>query len=282
MPRDLYSAAWDFSALALGTVSGSNAAVFGGSLSGNVGFTTGSHFHGNLANVTLDGRTFTSFELAIETIVSGLTVTFSPSTVRYTLSAVGNFTVTWSGTQGAAIAALLGFDSTANLTGTNSYTSTQRPRYLIVSRLAGQSQVHDLYEPSGRVAYAESDNGHAFSTHPVEMPLYRDWSQPFETLNGPTDAEYASSSSVGGTAVRTRDVGSATKVTWTWQQFVEHCRATLPFLLIDRATSVKGEGDAYKLRGEGAHFDPTRITADYDGHWTIPLVTRYLGAVAAL
>jgi hypothetical protein len=282
MPRDLYSAAWDFAALNLGTVSGSNAAVFGGSLTGNVGFTTGSHFHGDLTNTSLDGKTFTSFRLAIEGIVSGLTVSFSASSVRYTLSATSNFTVTWSGAQGAAIAALLGFDSTANLTGAATYTSTQRPRYLIVSRLAGQSQVHELYEPAGRVAYAESDNGHAFSTHPVEMPLYRDWTQPFETLSGPTDAEYAVSSSVGGTAVRKRDVGAATKVVWTWQDFFEHVRATFPFLLIDRATSVSGSGDAYKMRGEGAHFDPPRITADYDGHWAIPLVTRYLGAVAAV
>ena len=278
MPRDLYSPAWDFATLGMGTISGTNAAVIAGTITGNLGFATGVYAHGDVVG-SADGVTIGSFRTAMQTQIAGLTVTFSLSTLKYTLSAAGAFSVTWTGAAGTVMRDLLGFES--NLSLFSSYTSTKRPKYLIVSRLAGQSQVHETYEPGGRIAYAESDNGQAYSTHPVELPTYRDWTQPFETQAGPTDAEWNASGSVGGTAVRTADVGSATKVTWTWEAMIKHCRATLPFQLVDRSTSVKGEGQLYKLRGEGAHFDPTRITADYDGHWTIPMVCRVLTATTA-
>ena len=276
MPRDLYSAAFDFSALGLGTVSGANAAVFASGLTGNVGFTSGVFFHGDTAPAsTLDGVTFAYFKVQVLALLAGAgkALSYDPVTNRYTISATSNFTVTWSGAQGAALQAILGFSG--NLSGTNTYTSDRRPRYTIISRLNGQSQVRELYEPSGRIAYAESDNGQAFSTHPVQLPLYRDWSQPFETLTGPTNAEFSASPSVGGAPLKITDVGIATSVRWSWQDFFTHCRATLPFMLIDR--QLGGTGPIYKLRGDAAHFDPTRVTADYDGHWTIPLATRYLG-----
>jgi hypothetical protein len=278
MPRDLYSPAWDFATLGMGTISGTNAAVIAGTISGNLGFATGVYAHGDVVG-SADGVTIGSFRTAMQTQIAGLTVAFSLSTLKYTLSAAGAFSVTWTSTAGTVMRDLLGFEN--NLSGFSSYTSTKRPKYLIVARLAGQSQVHETYEPGGRIAYAESDNGQAYSTHPVELPTYRDWVQPFETLNGPTDGEWNASGSVGGAAVRRDDVGSATKVTWTWEDFIKHLRATLPFQLVDRSTSVKGEGQLYKLRGEGAHFDPTRITADYDGHWTIPMVCRVLTATTA-
>ncbi|WP_196301261.1 hypothetical protein, partial [Streptococcus pneumoniae] len=73
------------------------------------------------------------------------------------------------------------------------------------------------------------------------------------------------------------DVGSSTNVYWSWEDFYKYVRATLPFALIDTATSVAGEGQLYKLRGELANFNPTRVTRDFDGHWSMPFKTRYLG-----
>lgn len=278
MPRDLYSPAWDFATLGMGTISGTNAAVIAGTISGDLGFSTGIYVHGN-AQGTADGVPINSFIDAMQLLISGLTVTFSLSTLTYTLSAGGTFSVTWTGAAGFVMRDILGFSG--DLSAASSYTSDLRPKYLVVSRLAGQSQVHETYEPQGRIAYAESDNGQSYSTHPVELPTYRDWMQPFETLEGPTDLEWSGNSAIGGTAVRRANVGSATKVTWTWEDMTKHLRATLPFQLVDRATSVDGEGDLYKIRGEGAHFDPTRITADYDGHWTIPFVCRVLTPTTA-
>lgn len=270
MPRDLYLSAWDFARLGLGTVGGANAAVFSGGLTGNVGFASGVYMHGNV-QATVDGVAVNLFIADIEAIVAGLTVTFSASTCRYTLSAAGNFAVTWSGAQGVAMRDLLGFE--ANLSAASTYTSTKRPKYLIIARLNGQSQVHETYEPGGRISYAESDNGQSYSTYPVELPTYRDWVQPFETQAGPTDVEWSASPGVGGTAVRIADVGAATKVTWTWEHFHKHLRATLPFALVDRAAGLNG-AKVYKIRGDAAHFDPTRVTADYDGHWSMPMQTR--------
>lgn len=275
MPRDLYSCAWDFAALNTGVVDASNAAVIAGTISGNLGFETGLYMHGDVQGIA-DGVSILAFSTAVEGLITGLTCTFSLSTLKYTLSAAGTFSVTWTGAAGVVMQELLGFSG--NLSAASSYTSDLRPKYLVVSRLAGQSEVHETYEPGGRIAYAESDNGQAYSTHPVELPTYRDWTQPFETLEGPTDAEWSGNSAIGGTAVRTANVGVATKITWTWEALIKHLRATYPFALVDRATSTEGEGQLYKMRGEAAHFDPTRITADYDGHWSIPFRTRQLDA----
>jgi len=275
MPRDLYSCAWDFAALNAGVVDASNAAVIAGTISGNLGFETGLYMHGDVQGIA-DGVSILAFSTAVEGLITGLTCTFSLSTLKYTLSAAGTFSVTWTGAAGVVMRDLLGFSG--NLSAASSYTSDLRPKYLVVSRLAGQSEVHETYEPGGRISYAESDNGQAYSTHPVELPTYRDWTQPFETLEGPTDAEWSGNSAVGGTAVRTANVGAATKITWTWEALIKHLRATYPFALVDRATSTEGEGQLYKMRGEAAHFDPTRITADYDGHWSIPFRTRQLDA----
>lgn len=275
MPRDLYSCAWDFAALNTGVVDASNAAVIAGTISGNLGFETGLYMHGDVQGIA-DGVSILAFSTAVEGLITGLTCTFSLSTLKYTLSAAGTFSVTWTGAAGVVMQELLGFSG--NLSAASSYTSDLRPKYLVVSRLAGQSEVHETYEPGGRISYAESDNGQAYSTHPVELPTYRDWTQPFETQAGPTDSEWNASGSVGGAAVRTADVGAATKVTWTWEALIKHLRATYPFALVDRATSTEGEGQLYKMRGEAAHFDPTRITADYDGHWSIPFRTRQLDA----
>ena len=89
----------------------------------------------------------------MQTQIAGLTVTFSLSTLKYTLSAAGAFSVTWTSTAGTVMRDLLGFES--NLSGFSSYTSTKRPKYLVVARLNGQSQVHETYEPGGRISYAD-------------------------------------------------------------------------------------------------------------------------------
>lgn len=281
--RDLYSACFDFGRMSLGAVSGANAAVFSGGLTGNVGFASGMYAHGSVACTTgggyIDGVFLEPFKNDVQAIVAGLAIAFDPATVTYTLSAAGAFVVTWSGLQGAAMRDILGFSGAATASAA-SHTSTQRPKYAIVSAVAGQSQVHEVYEPSGRIAYVESDNGSAYSIRPDALPQYRDWVQGYEST-GPTDAAWTAAHGVAGAPVRATDVGSATLVTWSWQDFYRHVSAELPFILADRATSVGGEGTIYKLRGDGAHFDPTRVTADFDGHWSMPLRCRYIDVGAA-
>lgn len=284
--RDLYSASFDFARLGYGAPTAINAAVLGGgTLTGNLGFLSGMYMHGNVGmtgSATIDGQALGALAAGLQALVGGgaMTVVLSQSTLRYTMASASSFSVTWNGALGTALRDILGFD--ANLSGTTTYSSTKRPKYLICSRVAGQSQVHETYEQSGRIAYAEADDGSAYSTCPDSIATYRDWVQAFETATGPTDAEYAGSSSIGGAPMRITDVGSATKIAWSWQDFVRHVRAAQPFALVDRSTSVKGEGSIYKMRGDGAHFDPTRVTADFDGHWSVPMRCRYIGASVAV
>ncbi len=281
MARDLYSAAWDFARLNLGAVGGANAAVVaGGTLSGNVGFVSGMYMHANVgmtASATIDGVALAAFEDAIAALVSGgaLAVTFSRSTLLYTLSCASAFTVTWSGAQGTAIRDILGFE--ANLGSATSHTSTKRPKYLIATRHAGQTAVKASHEPSGRIQHAESDSGFQYSVHPDEIATYAHWTQPYETNIGPTDADFASNFAVGGAPMRRADLGAATKVWWTWEDFYKHVRGTLPFAMVDQAATTN-EGLVYKLHGDSAHFDPTRKTADFDGHWMPAIKALYKGA----
>lgn len=286
MPRDLYSAAWDFGRMGLGAVTaGVNGATFGGAtLSGTVGFTTGMYVHGNvqLNNVSsVDGVSLGAWCDAVKAQVTGtLVMAFDPLTCRYLLSCASTFTVTWYGTLGAELRNILGFD--ADLSGATFYISTRRPKYAIISVIGGQSKDSGTYESPGKIEYAEADDGSAYSTSPDTIATYRDWSQPMESPTGPTDAAWTASPGVGGAPVRIVDVGVATKVDWTWEHFYKQARATLPFILVNRATSTKGEGDLYKMRAETATWKPERVTPDFDGHWNLPVQARFIDAVKSL
>jgi len=274
MASDLYTAAWDYGRLNLGAVAGGNAAVFSGSVTGNVGWTTGVYMHSSVTG-TCDGQSILAFRAAIIAIAAGLTITWSPTTGLYTLSNAGAFTVTWNGLLGAQIRDALGFAG-ADTGSATSHTSTVRPDYLIISRLAGQTAVHDSYEPGGRINYSESDDGTSYSTRPSTIPTYQDWTQPFESKLGPTNAEFAADNAASGAALRRVD--AVTGVSWTWEDFIKHCRAELPFALLDRSVTANGEGALYKMRGSKANFDPTRFIRDFDGYWSILFETKRLTA----
>jgi hypothetical protein len=282
MAKDMVTAAWDYSRLGLGAVSGGvNGATFGGgTLAGTVGWTSGVYMHSNVSG-TCDGLTISPWRDAIIAMVTGgtLIMAWSATTGLYTLSHASNFTVTWYGALGTQIRDALGF--TANLSGTNSYTSTVRPDYLIITRIAGQSAVHETYESGGRIEYAEADDGTSYSTRPSTIATYREWTQPFETNVGPTNAEFAGSASVGGAPVRRSDA-TTTAVSWSWEDFYKQVRAELPFSLLDRSVTTKGEGALYKMRGEAAHWDPTRVAQDFDGHWSMPIKAVVKTSTAAV
>ncbi|MFA7295717.1 MAG: hypothetical protein WC211_00860 [Dehalococcoidia bacterium] len=283
MARDLYSAAWDFGRLNLGAVSGANAAVFAsgtGGPAGNAGFASGMYMHGNVGmtgGTEIDGVPLLQFADDLDALLSGssLAVQFSRSQLRYTISSANAFAVTWTGAQGVALRDILGFE--ANLSSAATHTSTKRPKYLICTRHAGQSAVKASHEPGGRIQHAESESGFQYDIGPDELATYANWTQPYETNIGPTDADWAGDFAVGGAPMRRTDVGAATKVYWTWEDFWKHVRATLPFALVDQAAG-SNEGDVYKLHGDAAHFDPTRKTVDFDGHWMPAIKALYKGA----
>jgi len=286
MPRDLYSAAWDFGRMNLGAVTaGVNGATFGGgTLTGTAGFTTGMYLHGDTArpsSQTVDGVALASWRAAVVAMVAGgLVVTYSPANNQYLLSCASTFSVTWHGLLGAELRDIFGFE--ASLSGQIFYLSTKRPKYTCISVIGGQSRDSGTFEAPGKIDYAEADDGSAYSTYPDRIATYRDWSQPMESPTGPTNAAWNAAAAVGGAPVRRTDIGSSTKVWWSWEDFYKHTRATLPYLLIDRVASVKGEGDLYKMREETASWKPERVTPDFDGHWTLPFMARYIDATVAL
>lgn len=291
MGAKLYSTCWDFARLGLGAVSGANAAVFSeatvpsggaGSCVGNLGFVIGLYAHGNIGmnpvpgTTTLNGQILRQWITASEALVTNLDITFSEANQTYTLAStggVGNFKVTWNGALGAEIRDILGFSAT--LDNAASYTSTRRPKYIIVSNIANQSDVKESYEPTGRIGYAESDSGLSYGIAPDKLPLYRDWTQPFEARIGPTNAAWSGTPGIGGAPLRRKDrQGLSESVWWTWEDFYRHVRAQIPFRLYSPGD---GGGVMYKLIGDSAHFDPARVTADYDNQWNIPFKTIEIG-----
>lgn len=282
MARDLYTAAWDYGRLNLGAMSaGVNGMVFTNGITGTAGWDSGVYMHSAVTG-TCDGVTISSFRAAIlaQMVGGAPTITWAPTTGLYTIaSGAGAFTITWAGALGTQMRDALGFAGSATSNAT-SHTSTLRPDYMIISRVAGQSAVHETYKPSGRINYVESDDGTAYSTRPSTVPTYREWVQPFETNTGPTNAEWSAANTVGGAPVRRTDA-TTTSVSWTWEDFYELVASEMPFALLDRAVTTKGEGAIYKLRGEAANFDPTRVTADFDGHWSMTFKAIVKTATAA-
>ena len=274
MTANLYSAAWDFGRM---NFTGAGA-TFSGSLVGAVKMTSGLYMHGDIitvGGVQIDGQSLLPWRTDLMGMVVGpRSLTFNPTTCKYNLSSGGgNFAVDFtSNTWGLEIMDILGFQ--ADLFGASSYVSTKRPKYMIISVLPNQTKVHDDYEPSGRTVSSESDNGQGYSVTPDQLPVYRDWTQPYENLNNPSDTAYSGNPLVGGAAIRRKNL-ILTKIQWTWEDFFQHCRGHLPFSLVD-LTDGSGmiSGQIYKLRSESAHFDPKRAIEDFDGYWNIDFKCR--------
>jgi len=272
-----YHAAFDFARLRLGAVSGANAAVFTGAITGNGGYSTGVYTHGprQYSDGTVSVLSLSDGELGI----SGLTLAYNFTTMRYTLSAAGVFGVAWSGLLGLEMARILGFSSTT-LSAASSYTSTQRPKYLIRALHPGQSSVREAYRPRGRMSYAESSSGRmSYSIGPLSRPTYAAWTQPLENQTGPTDAAWAAVPGVAGAPVRRTDIGSALRVRWSWEEFFDHCSSVLPFSLLhdfDDAT-VDPLQRAWKMTGEMESFAPDRPVQDWSALESFAMSLRFVG-----
>lgn len=270
----IYSACWDFARLGL---TGTGAVFTGGSV-GTTVFTTGLYCHADPIPTdingdplgTIDGQTLNSFCIDFvgggdNAAITNLSLSYNETTMAYTMASSGGvFAVAFTGDIGTELRKILGFAS--DLASAASYTSTLRPKYIIVPRVRGQSAVHAPYEPSGRVNYAESDDGTSYSTYPDTIPMYSEWTQPFETNIGPTDTDWTTyGSTVAGAPMRISDVGGMNKVSWSWEDFYKHIRSHIPFRLHNSGDT---SGYFYKMLPAAANFDPARVTKDFDGYWS--------------
>jgi hypothetical protein len=172
----------------------------------------------------------------------------------YTISRATNFTLAFSSASDLRLRAALGF--TANLSGANSYTSTVLPYYTIITEIGARSDISYPYEPDDIAEEAVSDGGVAFGTSRVTSELWNDWAQMME----PLDATFERS--------------AVAAAPWTWQHLFRHARAQYPIQIYDTVAAIS---EICTLRAEGASFHPERYATDYDGQWSIPFRTRYLG-----
>ena len=198
-----------------------------------------------------------ALQSALNAVVAGFTVVWSSTTYLFTISHTSTFSLTFTGTSGTNLQRALGI--TTNVSGTNSYTSTVRPYYVIVPTISGRSSFTDVYESNEIVEEAVSDGGTPYGVAQDTNELYCDWMQQCESKEA--------------TLLRAAVVATP----WTWEHFVKHCRAQHPFLVVDGASQT-----VHKLRAESASFNDTtraRVTLDYDDLWNLNFRTRDLGAI---
>lgn len=192
-------------------------------------------------------------------VASSWTVTWNESTLAYTISNPTAFTLTFGGTAGQNLSRALGMS--LFISSTTSTTSTVRPYYVIQAEIDARSDVSDHYEADDNVEEAIADGGSPYSVSRDTEELRDDWVQSMEPIE----------------AVMSRS--AAASVPWTWQHFVTHLRASVPFYTSDTTSGAKS---VYVLRAEGASWSSTvreRVVRDWDGLWNIRLSTRFLGDI---
>lgn len=236
-----------------------------------VTLTTGRYAHVNLSTAVReldDGTTinylggeYTAFAAFAAAAVSR-TVTFSPTTLAYTISSAGDpFTLAFPATaQGNSAADALGFARGASLSSAMSHTSTRRPWYVIRGLMGGKSRSTDEYEPRNVGDDGEAEDGDSFFIGRSITPLYWDFQVPLEPIEA------------------THRHAATAAVPWTWQHLYAHARGIEPLGVVD-SRERGGTTTVHKLRAQGAGFSPSRIREDWDGAWSIQLDTRYLGEV---
>lgn len=193
----------------------------------------------------------TLLQSAMNGVSSGYTVSFSTTTLAYTITRGTAFTI--DGGTSAAMTAMLGTPNTGSST---THTSTIRPYGVVAGTVGGRSRDSGVYEVDGIAYDGEADDGSSYSVARTAAPSYLEFSIPLE----PKSAVYIRS--------------AVASVPWTWQHLWEHARSVEPLLVVDSNTS---ESIVCKLRSDGASFKPEREVADYDDAWNIPFRTRVLG-----
>jgi len=199
-----------------------------------------------------------ALEVALEAAMTGwttpsdLSISWSRTTGFYTIAwPHANFTITFATAIGRA---LLGFSGTQS--GGTSYTSTLMPRYVIEPTLDTVSNNTLNYEPRGIANHGETDSGKGFGLARSTSPLYRDWSQEFETKE------------------KTNRTSAATAHPWTFQHLFEHCRGQFPFAVVNGGfgDSAFTADEAFSLRTDSTHWDARdfRATPGNDSQFHIP------------
>jgi hypothetical protein len=183
------------------------------------------------------------------------TVSFSPTTGKYTLGYAGGFWLLFD--SGSGVKELMGFSGNKN-NGLTSYTSDYVSKYCVFASQDHLSKVSDEYEPKNVASQAISDGGYSIGMARTKTLIYMDWTQTFETHE------------------KTMARKAETANPWTFQHLYEHCRTIYPFVVYT-PDYYDGHYPLCLLREDGCQFKPERDHPDYDGHWHIPFKTYLYG-----
>lgn len=193
---------------------------------------------------------------------SNITVACARTTALYTIAHSATFDLAFSVDAGLRF---LGFNDIAE-TGQTSYTGDYAPDYTINPTLSGGSSpgVGDMlnYEPGNIASLGVGDSGRGYGIGRDAGPLYRNWTQQFETkektlrLSADTDPTTATHP-------------------WTFQNLFEHCRTKYPFIVVQGFGETYDE--AFRLRSEGASWSPERAVPGDDAHFHMPFQTLVEG-----
>lgn len=216
-------------------------------------YTDGKNTHVSISSVL---STVNDFALRLQTTLNAnatlagtYTVTFSPTTQKYTIAANQTFAITLD-TVGAKV---LGF--TSNKSGANTYTSDVRVWYSLLLTAPGVSNVSDEYEPAGYSEDAYTEGGDAYGITVGVFPKFYDFTVVMEPL------------------AAVHEYAAAASAPWTFKHFWAHVRNTQSFLLL----VPPNVGTVHRMRAEAARFAPQRVVADFNDLWNLQFQTVLRG-----
>lgn len=213
--------------------------------------TAGAHAH-----IDFFGSLYTDLATALQTAVNavspGNTITFSTTTLLYTWSRAGAFTIT-AGTNTLA-RRILGFSSLPTGSAT-SHSSDVRPWYVVSGAVGGVSEVGPIHERSARAAVRYSGRK-AYFVAKSDAPKFQPYSFRLEA-KAAVFKDYAAAS-----------------VPFTWEHGIEHASS-------GDAITIKTDTEerCYYLTEQGTQWDPRRVKQDWDGRFDVPFDAQWIGKV---
>lgn len=189
--------------------------------------------------------------------IADVTLSYDVNASRYSWARpVGGATVVCGADDpDAAIARFglaIGFSTQPNVIGTA--TGDQTPYYIINGQLGGVADASGDYEEGSLTTQARTEDGSKYSVSREGAAILTDFTVQME----PRAAVY-------------RRHATATEP-WTWQDFYQHVRGEVPFLVTDECdrTVLTLEADSTNLR-------PRRVVANWDELWNLAFSTQVEG-----
>lgn len=239
---------------------GTASLIIGGT---TVSISTGWLSHG--VDATLSGEAITSFQDALANAiatagVTGVSVGFSLSTLRYTITSTPARTLDFAGagTAGALMAQLLGF-ANSTFGSATSFVGTVRPYYVIRTQLPTRVDPSGIYEVE-TTARRVSDTGYGYAVSPTTVQRAMSLEHHFEPI-----------------AAVFSDRASAS-APWTWQHFFEHCgRYQEPILSYGQPYVAAEDSTLWQLITPNFTRDVReRQVRGLDAYWRVKLQLSYL------